>query len=251
MIADFWDAIEQAERTRGLGILGLYELTKTLERKEQELGVSREDPELPESVKGTPQAHWERAESASIEIGHGSPHLNAQALVSMNSALDALVDEYVPAMRAIRVKMLAANLLERAEQQEPEAAKQLTDEQGEPLVGAIERLIATDLPRLARLAVSGIERYEGRLRQEGSRRLPIDRSLRTSIRRSPSSALSATCSRTGQAAWTRRRLSRRRRCATRTASSYASATRSTARTRRPCAATPTSSLSARYAAGSR
>jgi hypothetical protein len=167
MIADFWDAMEEAERTRGLGILGLHELMKTLERKEQELGVSKDDPELPDHVAHTLQAYWERTESASIEIGHGFPHLNAQALVSMNSALDALVKEYVPAMRAIRAKMHGVQLLERAEQQEPEAAKQLTDEQGEALVKAIERLIATDLPRLERLTGSGIERYEGLLRQEG------------------------------------------------------------------------------------
>jgi len=179
MIADFWDAMEEAERSRGLGILGLYELRKTLARREQELGVSREDPDLPDRDAHDLQAHWERAESASIEIEHGFPHLNAQALVSMNSALDALVEEWVPAMRAIRVKLLAAQMLERAEQQEPEAAKRLTDEQGEHLAEAIGNMISTDLLELERLKGSGIERYEARLRQEGlgapdDRQIPAD-----------------------------------------------------------------------------
>jgi hypothetical protein len=85
----------------------------------------------------------------------------------MNSALDALVEEWVPAMRAIRVKLLTAQFLERAEHQEPEAAKTLTDELRERLAEAIGNMISTDLPKLERLQGSGIERYEARLRQEG------------------------------------------------------------------------------------
>ena len=184
MIADFWDAMEEAERTRSLGILGLHELKQTLDRRERELGVSRDDPGLSNSVARELQAYWERAESASIEIGHGFPHLNAQALVSMNSALDALVEEWVPAMRAIRVKLLTAQFLERAEHQEPEAAKTLTDELRQRLAEAIGNMISTDLPKLERLQGSGIERYEARLRQEGlgaprGRQIPedLDRAL--------------------------------------------------------------------------
>ena len=41
---------------------------------------------------------------------NGHPHLNAQALISMNSALDALVEEFVPAMREIRVQWLTDRL---------------------------------------------------------------------------------------------------------------------------------------------
>jgi hypothetical protein len=167
MVADFWDAMEEAERTRMLGVLGLHELTKTLERVERELGVSREDAGLDPDVAGRLQAHWERAESASTEIANGYPHLNAQALVSMNSALDALVEEWVPAMQAIRVKLIRGALLERAEQEVPEAAEQLTDEVRERLGEVVDEQIGKGLPSLKPLRGSGTKRYEPRLRQVG------------------------------------------------------------------------------------
>jgi hypothetical protein len=50
MVADFWDAMEEAERTRMLGVLGLHELTKTLEREEREQGITRDDADLDEVV---------------------------------------------------------------------------------------------------------------------------------------------------------------------------------------------------------
>jgi hypothetical protein len=42
MVADFWDAFEEAERVRSFGIAGLYELQPALERAEADLGVSRD-----------------------------------------------------------------------------------------------------------------------------------------------------------------------------------------------------------------
>lgn len=167
MVADFWDAMEEAERTRMLGVLGLHELTKTLEREEREQGITREDADLDPNVVNRLQAYWERAESASTEIANGYPHLNAQALVSMNSALDALVEEWVPAMQAIRVKMIRDALIARAEQQVPEAVDQLTDEVRERLGEAVESQIAKNLPALKPLKGSGTKRYEPRLRQVG------------------------------------------------------------------------------------
>lgn len=167
MVADFWDAMEEAERTRMLGVLGLHELTKTLEREEREQDITREDADLDPNVVNRLQAYWERAESASTEIANGYPHLNAQALVSMNSALDALVEEWAPAMQAIRVKMIRDALIARAEQQVPEAVDQLTDEVRERLGEAVESQIAKNLPALKPLKGSGIKRYEPRLRQVG------------------------------------------------------------------------------------
>ena len=58
MVADFWDAMEEAERTRMLGVLGLHELTKTLEREEREQGITREDADLDPNVVNRLQAYW-------------------------------------------------------------------------------------------------------------------------------------------------------------------------------------------------
>ena len=90
-VADFWAAVEEAERVRMLGIWGLYELQRSLENEEAKLGVSRDDPNLDDSVTRHLQAAWERAELARSDHEAGHAGLNAQCLVSQVSALDALV----------------------------------------------------------------------------------------------------------------------------------------------------------------
>src|SRR5437016_4921884 len=67
-VADFWDAMEEAERVRMLGVLGLHELKRFLEREEARLGASRADDNLPGPVAGQLQAAWERTEMACLEI---------------------------------------------------------------------------------------------------------------------------------------------------------------------------------------
>jgi hypothetical protein len=93
MVADFQDAMEEAERIRELGVWGLYELRRSLEREEAECGVSREDSGVAQSEARKLQAAWERSEMARAEIENEYPHLHATALISMHSALDALVEE--------------------------------------------------------------------------------------------------------------------------------------------------------------
>jgi hypothetical protein len=167
-VADFWDAMEEAERVRTLGVWGLHELEHALEREEERLGGARTDADLPDALASQLQAAWERSEMARLELANGHPHLNAQALLSMNSALDALVEEFVPAMRAIRVDQLVDQVFRRAEQQEPEAARELRSEARERLVEATRHVLATSvLPKLKQMRGSGIERYEPLLAQEG------------------------------------------------------------------------------------
>jgi hypothetical protein len=165
-VADFWIAMEEAERVRMLGIMGLHELTHTLERHEQLLGASRDDDDLPDNVARKLQAAWERAESARIEIANGHPHLNAQALGAMNSALDALVEEWVPAMRTARTQWLIDQAIQQTDEQHPELADTLTPELRETLVAALRSYVGDQLPKLDRLLGSGIERYETRLSRE-------------------------------------------------------------------------------------
>jgi hypothetical protein len=167
MVADFWAAIAEAERNHFLGVLGLHELLGALEREEQRLDVSH-DEDIPADVARSLQAAWERAEMARVEIANGHPHLNAEALLSMNSALDALVDEWVPAMRAIRVRWLADQWFGLAESKAPQVARKLTSEQQEAireaLRGTLTEKLLTDLEPLRG---SGLGRYEPRLAQEG------------------------------------------------------------------------------------
>jgi hypothetical protein len=165
MVADFWAAIEEAERVRTLGVWGLYELQQTLKREKQRLAAAPNDPTGPIDPSGELQALWERAELARAELASGHPALNAQALISMNSALDALVEEFVPAMRDLRVRAITAEAIQRAEENVPEVGEQLTPELREKLLEALRN--ERTLPKLKQLRGSGIERYEARLHQAG------------------------------------------------------------------------------------
>ena len=186
-VVDFWDACEEAERVRLLGILGLQELTRTLARHERELGVRRDDPNLAPNVKATLQAAWERAESARAEIANGHPYLSAQALISLNSALDALVEDFAPAMRAIRIQAMREQAVRTVEGAQPEAfaaAKaQLGADRFETAIHVLKQAMGQTIgdmfPKEERLYGSGADRYErvlraARLDAPGDRPIPQD-----------------------------------------------------------------------------
>lgn len=157
MIADYWDAMEEAERLRQLGTFGLYELKRSLEREERDLGVTRASEQLTYEQQARLQAAWERAEMAQAEIDNEIPHLHAMALISMNSALDALVEELVPAVRYLKVRSHAAQIVSDA------AARceyKLSDDRNEALVTVVMRQLEAKLPRVTRLRGSGSKRYE-------------------------------------------------------------------------------------------
>jgi hypothetical protein len=167
MVADFWQAMEEAERVRFLNVVGLHELQHALEREEARLGRSRDDDNLSDEDARSLQAAWERAEMARIEIENGHPHLNAQALLSMNSALDALVEEFVPSMREILLDVVVDQAAVRANEKVPEAAEKLTTEMREDIREAARAVIAEKMPTLKKLRDSGAKRYEPLLAEVG------------------------------------------------------------------------------------
>ncbi len=166
-VGDYWEAMEEVEQTRMLSVLGLYELSGVLERYEREHGVSRDDANLDPARQGEMQALWEQAELASAAIATDFAAVNAQALLAMNSALDAMVEEFAPAMRELAVGGMADQLMQAAEEANPEASGELDDENRAALKEALVRTLDGRLPKLNRLTGSGAERYEARLRGAG------------------------------------------------------------------------------------
>ena len=138
-VADFWDAMDEAERARKLAIRGAE-------------AIRENDP------------IWAMAELAAGDIDNDFPGLNAQALVAMNSALDSMVEEFAPTMRDIMVRAFVDQTLKRAEDQVPEAAAEIDDEKRGALREVLLKIVAELQPRLDRLLGSGAERYEKRLR---------------------------------------------------------------------------------------
>lgn len=97
VVADFWDYLAEAERTRFLAVGGIEELRGALARERAVvdmagvLGAER-DARL--------EAAAERAAMADAESAAGHPGLNALVLVGMLGALDAMVESLVPSLRA-------------------------------------------------------------------------------------------------------------------------------------------------------
>jgi hypothetical protein len=157
MIADFWAAMEEADRTRMAAIFGLHELQRGLKREQErfdaEGGDKRAEAEL--------QALWERAELARAEIENDHPAFNAHALIAMNSALDALVEQFVEAVRDLPFLVR----MKEAEEKVPEAAKILTPEIREAMLEKLrEAFKVSKLKRMGRKG-GGTARYEPLLKQ--------------------------------------------------------------------------------------
>src|SRR5581483_11247701 len=64
MVADFFDAMEEAERWREMTTWGLRELANAVEQEEARLGVSQNDAGMTPDQQRRLQAAWERAAMA-------------------------------------------------------------------------------------------------------------------------------------------------------------------------------------------
>jgi hypothetical protein len=172
MVADFGAAIEEVERTRMMAIIGLQEIRRFYQREREEF-----DRQGDQQREYEVQAYWERAELAQAEIDNGHPSINAQALIGLYSALDALVEQFAPALRDLPFLVR----LKEAEKQVPEAAEHLTPELREQMIRTLQHLL--EVPELRQLEKKGVARYERRLRRVGlGARDPIPPDLDKALR---------------------------------------------------------------------
>jgi hypothetical protein len=167
MIADFWSAFEEAERVRSFGIAGLHELRSSLERAEKELQVLREDDALAAETVSRLQIAWEQSEMARAEIEAGHPHLNGQALLAINSALDSLVEELAPALRTMRIGVVVDKAFQGAKVEEAAAFEQVSPQMREAVLDAARKVVEDYVPEPAPLRGKGLDRYESILGPQG------------------------------------------------------------------------------------
>jgi hypothetical protein len=157
MIADFNAALEEAEQTRTFSIVGLHELRGASDRAQKEHAATQDDEPTPEKAQEQ-QALWERSAMAAALLDSDNAALNAQTLVMMNGALDAMVEELAPSMQAILVGAAVDKLIGSAEEEVPDAAAQITDEMREQLRKVLPDVVK--VPKLEKLRGSGVARYE-------------------------------------------------------------------------------------------
>lgn len=173
MVADFGAAVEEIERTRMMAMIGLHEIRRFYQREREEFDKTGGNQQREYDL----QVYWQRAELALAETENGHPSINAQALIGLYSALDALIEQFAPALRDL--PFLAR--LKEAEKQVPKAAEHLTPELREQMVTTLQKLLK--VPKLRQLEKKGAARYERRLRPVGlGARCPLPQDLDQALR---------------------------------------------------------------------
>lgn len=170
MIDDFGLAVEEVERTRMMNIIGLQEIRESYKHAKADFDAHGGSRQREDEV----QTFWQRAELAQVEADRDHPAINAQALVALNSALDALVEHLVAAVRDLPFQMR----MRQAEEQVPEAAEHLTPEIRQQLISKMQDLL--NFAELESLRGKGASRYERRLSGVGlgaSKDRPIPQDL--------------------------------------------------------------------------
>jgi hypothetical protein len=157
MIDDFGLAVEEVERTRMMSQIGLLEIRSAYRRERERFESEGGDHERESDV----QVFWQRAAFATAESDHDHPAINAQALIALNSALDALVEYLAPAVRDLPFQMR----MQQAEAAVPRAAQRLTPEIRQALIAKMQELLEVEKPK--RLEGKGVVRYERRLKAAG------------------------------------------------------------------------------------
>lgn len=180
MVADWWAAMNAAERARKLGRWGLHELIGSLAREEQRLGQRYGADDAPPDVAAELQAAWERSEIARAELENELVELNAMTLVAMVSAQDAMVEFLVPEALEMRVQFRTQELMNRAANQEPEVFARVTEQQLQAIKDALAKTLRETLPKIDRLLGVGSRRWERRLRHAGLQ-APPDRPVPTDL----------------------------------------------------------------------
>jgi hypothetical protein len=98
------------------------------------------------------------------------------ALISMVSALDAMVEELIPAYQLMLIEGRAHEATRIAQEREPEAFAKVTPEQGAKALETLRAALRDRLPRPLRPAGTGTARYETPLAQVGLQ-APEDRPI--------------------------------------------------------------------------
>src|ERR1044072_2365848 len=157
MIDDFGLAVEEVERTRMMNVIGLQEVRNAYEREKATFDANGGDRQREDEV----QTLWQRAELARAEAERDYPAINAQALIALNSALDALVEHLVPAVRDLPFQVR----MKQAEEEVPEAVAHLTPGIREQIIRKTQELLKLGEPKS--LKGKGATRYERRLQGAG------------------------------------------------------------------------------------
>jgi hypothetical protein len=167
MVADWWAAMEAAERVRRLADWGLHVLRDSAQHEWRRIGKSPGATDLTPHEAAAIRAAEQRAAVARAEADNQMVELNASTLIAMVSATDALVEAYAPSLRELQIEGLTRDLFDEIADAQPEAyaalPEHVLDRLREIAAGEIDKRLKKPNPP------SGptIERWEKPLRAVG------------------------------------------------------------------------------------
>lgn len=175
VVADFFEAVEEAERSHFLATLGVQAL---LAACDEQLGA-----EAPEDGDIAPdlEAVRERRELAAAEIDNDFPYQHAALAISLLFALDALVEQLAPSARDIAIEATARNAMKTALQQVDD---DLTQEQLKAIEDAARALLSEAAANVPKMFGGDIDRWERLLASVGlgaDPARPLPNSLQTTL----------------------------------------------------------------------
>ena len=173
-MADFWSAVDEAERARRLAIWGVHALRDEADRKQRHLAAETEGPSEPPNREL--EAAKERSALAEAEIANEHPFLNAMTLVSLFSALDALVEELVPGAWHLLALDRAEKVMRSALAQIPLEQPPRDEDLDQLRTALADEIIRRQPSPSSRPSGSGSGRYEAVLARVGLQ-APPDRAI--------------------------------------------------------------------------
>jgi hypothetical protein len=144
----------------------MRELEGVLERQEEKIGVRHDDPNLTAKQKHALQPYWERAESARLERAAGYPHLNAMALISIYSALDALIEGLVAPFYEAALHHYVTESVRESMPHATQPARRAKVEETLTLPGTLA-IVESLAKKVGRVGGAGTKRYEEHLKAVG------------------------------------------------------------------------------------
>ncbi len=168
MVTNWRGAMHAADQARATATFGIHEMAGSLENYERSVGHRRGEDSLSADDAAELEAAWERAELAKASIESEFAELNAMTLIAMLSAVDGLVEAFVPGVQEMVADHQVDLMIEEVEATLPAPVLDaLSEEQRTAVKRTFVEMLLEKQPPLKRLKGAGTKRWETLLGQAG------------------------------------------------------------------------------------
>ena len=177
MVANWRGAMHAAEQARSTATFGIHEMAGSLKNQERSVGHRHGEDGIGADDAADLEAAWDRAELAKAAIDSEFAELNAMTLIAMLSAVDGLVEAFVPGIQEMLADRQVDLMIEEVEETLPKSVLDaLSEEQRAAVKRTFVEMLLERQPPLKPLKGAGTKRWEPLLAQAGFA-APDDRPL--------------------------------------------------------------------------